>query len=281
MPRSTQGVRSTVQAVSNPRAITGMAPATDTILRFLSFNIQVGITTSAYRQYLTRGWKHILPHVERQQNLETIAKVVADYDLVALQEVELGSLRSGYINQVEYLADKAVFPYWYAQLNRDLGPFAQHGNGLLSRIKPVKLEDHKLPGRVPGRGAISMRFNYSGVEVLVILLHLSLGARSRHQQLAYVSRLIEGEKHVVLIGDMNSHLQSLLFNSPLENTTLRPAEDVLPTYPSWEPAVALDHVLVSPGLTISEFEVLDCSVSDHRPVAVSLSLSDSPGGRLQ
>jgi len=281
IPRTLETVRSTVQAVSNPNAALGMVPKTDTILRFLSFNIQVGITTTAYRQYLTKGWKHILPHVERQQNLDKIAEVVADYDLVALQEVELGSLRSGYINQVEYLADKAVFPYWYAQLNRDLGPFAQHGNGLLSRIKPSELEDHKLPGRVPGRGAISMRFNYSGVTVLVILLHLSLGVRSRHQQLAYVRNLIEGEKHVVLIGDMNSHLQSLLFNSPLESTDLRPAEDVLPTYPSWNPAVALDHVLVTPALKISRFEVLDCSVSDHRPVAVSLSLSDSPKGRLQ
>ncbi len=281
MPRSMETVKSTVQAVSNPAASVHIAPKTDTILRFLSFNIQVGISTNAYRQYLTRGWKHILPHLERQQNLEKIAEVVADYDLVALQEVELGSLRNGYINQVEYLADTALFPYWYAQLNRDMGRFAQHGNGLLSRIKPSQLQDHKLPGRVRGRGAISMRFNYSGVEVLVVLLHLSLGEHSRHQQLAYVRNLIEGEKHVVLIGDMNSHLQSLLFNSPLETTNLRPAEDVLPTYPSWQPSVALDHVLVTPGLKISEFEVLECNVSDHRPVAVSLSLSDSEQGRLQ
>ncbi|MBV1907270.1 MAG: endonuclease/exonuclease/phosphatase family protein [Pseudomonadales bacterium] len=261
--------------MANPDAPARLEPRKNSVLRFLSFNIQVGITTCAYRQYLTRGWKHLLPHEERHENLKKIAKIVSDYDLVALQEVDAGSLRSGYVNQVAYLADKAIFPYWYAQLNRDLGRFAQHGNGLLSRIKPSRLEDHKLPGMLPGRGAITMRFQFSGVEVLVILMHLSLGTRSRHLQLEYVHRLIEGEEHVVLIGDMNSHLQSLLFNSPLESTNLRPAEEVLPTYPSWQPAVALDHVLVTPGLEISEFEVLDCNISDHLPVSVSLSLSSN------
>ena len=281
----TQGTRHAAKAevltLPNPQAQLAVAPRTDKVLRFLSFNIQVGIRTSAYRQYITRGWKHILPHEERQQNLKQIAGIVADYDLVALQEIDAGSLRSGFINQVEYLADTAVFPYWYAQLNRNLGPFAQHGNGLLSRIEPLQLEDHKLPGMLPGRGAISMRFNFSGTDVLVVLMHLSLGARSRRLQLDYVGSLIEGEKHAILIGDMNSHLQSLLFNSPLETTNLRPAEGVAPTYPSWSPAVALDHVLVTPGLEISDFEVLDCNISDHRPISVSLSLSNTAKTKLQ
>lgn len=275
MQRRPTQIMSEVQAMANLQAPVSAVPKVANCLRFLSFNIQVGISTNAYRQYLTRGWKHILPHVERQENLQKIAELVADYDLVALQEIDSGSLRSGFVNQVEYLAEQAVFPYWYAQLNRDFGPFAQHGNGLLSRIKPAQLEDHKLPGMLPGRGAISMRFNFSGAEVLVVLLHLSLGARSRHQQLEYVRTLIQEEEHVVLIGDMNSHLQSLIFNSPLEKTNLRPAEDVMPTYPSWRPAVALDHVLVSPGLELSEFEVLDCNLSDHRPVSVSLSLRNT------
>ncbi len=240
-------------------------------LKLLSFNIQVGIRTNRYRQYFTNGWKHVLPHFHQWRNLERIAKVVAGYDLVALQEVDGGSLRSGFVNQVEYLAAEAGFPYWYAQLNRDLGLLAQHGNGLLTRVAPLGLEDHKLPGAIPGRGAIVARMPCGGQEILVVLLHLSLGGRSRQRQLAYVRELIHGESHVVVMGDMNSHLSRLLSRSPLWDTSLRPAAPSQPTWPAWRPAFALDHVLVTPGIRVDDHEVLDCDLSDHRPIAVSLS----------
>ncbi len=245
-------------------------------LRFLTYNIQVGIRTSRYRHYVTKGWKHVLPHEGRNHNLRRIAEVVSDYDFVALQEIDAGSIRSGFINQVEYIADHAGFPYWYTQLNRDLGPFAQHGSGLLSRIAPDGMEDHRLPGAIPGRGAIVVRLPYADTSVLVVLLHLSLGERSRKLQLDYVKRLIDGESHVVVMGDMNSHLAHLLFNSPLAETDLRPAESVLPTYPSWQPALALDHILVSPSLSIREYDVLDCRLSDHRPISVTVARAEQP-----
>lgn len=243
-------------------------------LRFLSFNIQVGIGTARYRHYFTKGWKHVLPHPDRHVNLERIAEVVAGYDFVALQEIDSGSLRSNYINQVQFIAERARFPYWYTQLNRDLGPLAQHGNGLLSRVAPVEMEDHKLPGAIPGRGAIVVRLPFGEESVLVVLLHLSLGERSRRLQLEYVRRLIDGEDHVVLMGDMNSHLPQLLFDSPLADTDLRPVGQVQPTYPAWRPLRALDHVLVSSRLAVSDYEVLDCCLSDHRPIAVTLDLAD-------
>ena len=248
-------------------------------LRMLTFNIQVGIKTTKYRQYLTSGWKHLLPHESRIANLRRIADLVSDYDLVALQQIDGGSLRSGFIDQVEYIADRAQFPYWYTQLNRDFGPFAQPGNGVLSRIEPMNMEDHKLPGAIPGRGAILLRLPYGQETISLVLLHLSLGERSRQLQLEYVRGLIDGLEHVVVMGDMNSHLSQLLFDSPLAETNLVPADQVPPTYPAWQPALALDHVLVSPGLRIGEYEVLDCRLSDHRPIAVIIELDDGAPSR--
>lgn len=261
-----------VRALINPRGVP-VNNVESNELRLLSFNIQVGISTGKYRQYLTNGWKHLLPHEGRADNLRSIGDLVADYDVVALQEVDTGSLRSGFVNQVEYLAYRGNFPYWYAQLNRDLGLIAQHGNGLLSRLEPSELEDHKLPGTFAGRGAIVSRFRFGGADVLVVLLHLSLGERSRHQQLSYVRSLIKDEAHVVVMGDMNSHLSGLLFDSPLADTSLLPAADAKPTYPSWRPALTLDHVLVTPALTIRSCDVLDCNLSDHRPVAVRIAVN--------
>ena len=82
-------------------------------LRLLSFNIQVGISTERYHHYLTRGWQHLLPHQGRAGNLQRIGDLLGDYDIVALQEADGGSVRSGYVNQVEHLARMGAFPYWY------------------------------------------------------------------------------------------------------------------------------------------------------------------------
>ena len=246
-------------------------PCANTPLRLLSFNIQVGIKTNAYRQYFTKGWKHVLPHESRVKNLSRIADVVSDYDVVGLQEIDGGSIRSGFVNQVEYLSHAAGFPYWYAQTNRDLGPIAQHGNGLLTRIQPKGLEDHKLPGVIPVRGAVFLRLPYAGEEVMVVMLHLSLGRQSQQRQLAYIAEKVSHERHVIIMGDMNTHMSHLLEDSPLRHLNLQPAEQVAPTYPAWQPSLALDHVLVSANLEIRDYQVLDCRVSDHLPIAVEVA----------
>ena len=207
------------EAQCNPRAQPGCLTQGD-CLRLLSFNIQVGNSTARYRHYLTRSWQHVLPHPERQLNLQRIARMLADFDLVALQEVDGGSLRSGYINQVEHLAQLADFPYWYQQLNRNMGHLAQHSNGLLSRVRPSLLEDHPLPGP-PGRGAIVLRLGQGQDALLVVMMHLALGARTRTRQLAYIRELLQDYRHCILMGDMNTQAEDLLQRSPLRDLDLR------------------------------------------------------------
>ena len=241
-------------------------------LRLLSFNIQVGINTERYRHYVTRSWQHLLPHAGRTLNLQQIAGQLADFDLVALQEVDGGSLRSGYVNQVERLAQLGNFPFWYQQLNRNYGRFAQHSNGLLSRISPSLLEDHPLPGPA-GRGAIMLRLGEGENALAVVMMHLALGGRTRARQLAYIRELIGGYRHIVLMGDMNTHVADLLLYSPLRDLGLM-APQLAPTFPSWRPQRCLDHILLSSELTLERVSVLSQSISDHLPVAVEIRLPD-------
>jgi len=259
----------------NPYCLDASGMPADGRLRLLSFNIQVGISTERYRHYLTRGWQHLLPHNGRASNLQRIGELLGDYDLVALQEVDGGSLRSGYINQVEHLAQLAAFPYWYQQLNRNLGRLAQHSNGLLSRLKPCGLEDHPLPGP-PGRGAILLRFGEGAEALVVVMMHLALGARTRTRQLAYIRELIGGYRHQVLMGDMNTHAIDLLQHSPLRDLGLL-APQVEATFPSWRPLRCLDHILLSPTLTLERVQVLAQPISDHLPVAMEIRLPASFG----
>ncbi|GLO40724.1 endonuclease/exonuclease/phosphatase family protein [Pseudomonas pudica] len=242
-------------------------------LRLLSFNIQVGISTERYRHYVTRSWQHLLPHNGRAGNLQKIGQLLGDFDLVALQEADGGSLRSGYVNQVEHLAHLGAFPYWYQQLNRNLGRFAQHSNGVLSRLKPQLLEDHPLPGPA-GRGAILVRFGEGEDALIVVMMHLALGAKTRALQLGYIRELIGGYRHQVLMGDMNTHATDLLEHSPLRDLGLI-APQVEATFPSWRPQRCLDHILLSSSLTLERVEVLAQPISDHLPVAVEIRLPDA------
>ena len=250
----------------NPLASTGSAPGD--CLRLLSFNIQVGNSTQRYHHYLTRSWQHLLPHAGRLANLQQIGQLLAGFDLVALQEIDAGSLRTGQLNQVEYLARLGHFPWWYQQLNRNFGPLAQHGNGVLSRWQPDLLEDHPLPGP-PGRGAIITRFGRGADALTVVMLHLALGASTRERQLAYVRERVDGCRHLVLMGDMNTHAEDLLLQSPLRDLALY-APQTCATFPSWQPHRCLDHILLSPGLQVESVQVPELVISDHLPVAVHI-----------
>jgi len=239
-------------------------------LRLLSFNVQAGIGTQRLHQYVTHSWRHIVVHPGSRANLDRIADVVRDYDIVALQEVDAGSLRSGFINQVHHIAQRADFPWWHQQVNRNLGRFGQFSNGMLSRFAPHTVEDHRLPGP-PGRGAVVARYGNPRNPLVVVGLHLALGERVRNRQLDYVCELVNRHEHLVIMGDLNLSVEKLR-HSPLARLRLQDVGAPLPTYPSWRPEKHIDHILVTPSLQVERMAVLDCTLSDHRPLAMELRL---------
>jgi len=258
---------------------TGRAVAPGTHLRLLSYNIQAGVYTRNFGEYVTKGWKQWLPHRERQLNLNHIADMLRDYDLVGLQEVDSGSLRSGFIDQIEYLAHRGHFPHWYGQVNRNMGKIAQHSNGVLSRIRPLRVAEHRLPG-LPGRGAILLEFPTSDGGLLGIsIIHLALGRRSRGRQLTYIGELLAQYPYLVLMGDFNSNCQSQEMKRLMEATDLRGPSCEMKTFPSWRPMRNLDHILVSQRIAIDDAQVLDYFMSDHLPLSMDMHLP--PGVSLR
>jgi endonuclease/exonuclease/phosphatase family metal-dependent hydrolase len=248
------------------------APKATERLRLLSHNVQAGIATTRYHHYLTHSWRHVLPCPRRLDNLDRIASLFESFDIVGLQEVDGGSLRSGFINLTEYLALQARFPWWYDQTNRDLGKFAQHSLGILSRFVPSEVTELRLPGMIPGRGALATRFGFGSGSLLVVIAHLALGRRARLRQLGYLADVIQGERHVVLMGDLNCEAHSLEMNWLLNRTDLHAPAHRLLTFPSWRPQRHLDHILVSPTLNVHEVRVVNLPVSDHLPIAMDVSL---------
>jgi endonuclease/exonuclease/phosphatase family metal-dependent hydrolase len=239
-------------------------------LRLLSFNMQAGMNIHAPHHYVTRGFRHVLPHRRRHEQLQQIAGLLADYDVVGLQEVDGGSLRSGYTHQLAHLAECAHFPFWYQQLNRDLGHFGQFSNGLLSRQSPFSIEAHALPG-LKGRGLILSRFGRPDNALLVLNVHLALSARARAHQFSFINELIANAQYVVIMGDLNCRREELQ-RSVLGARQWYWPNETLHTYPSWKPVRQIDHILVSEDLSVNRASVLDARLSDHRPLAVEIAL---------
>jgi len=242
-------------------------------LNLLSFNIQTGVHTRDFHEYVTKSWKHLLPLKERISNLNRIADLVQSYDLVGLQEVDSGSLRTGFLDQTEYLAHRARFPYWYRQVNRSLGKIAQHSNGVLSRVRPLAVDEHKLPG-LRGRGAMLVELPTNRESLLICIMHLALGKRARRLQLGYISELVREYSQLVVMGDFNCGTDSLELHELVNSTHLKlPVEDLM-TFPSWRPNRKFDHILISEALTLQKTHVLEHTHSDHLPICVEIGLPE-------
>lgn len=255
---------------TDPAQVQGDEPGRK--LRLLSFNIQAGTSTARYHHYVTHSWRQVLPHAKRVENLDAIAELVTPYDMVALQEVDTGSLRSGFINQSRYLANHASMPFWCHQSNRKVGALAYAGNGFLSRYEPVSVEEHRLPGIIPGRGTLLVRFGsgFHGLDIAVV--HLALGKRARAQQLKFLARELDSSRHLVVLGDFNTQVDTPHVMELREALALQAPTEGMATYPSWQPQRAIDHVLVSNTLQVGVAEVLDVAYSDHCPVALEINV---------
>ena len=260
-------------------------PAQPRWLRLASFNIQTGLSTASYRDLITGSWRHVWPTGKRQPNLTRIARVLRPFDIVGLQEVDGGGLRSRGIVQTQYLAEHGGFPYWHNQINRRMGLIALHSNGLLSRFKPQAVEDYPLPG-LPGRGAVLARYGRdAGNALYVCVLHLALTRRARLKQLGFVSELLQDRPHAIVMGDFNCEPGSPELRLLTTAAGLCDPVGAIHTWPSWQPARMIDHILVTPSLRVEQTAALPALGSDHLPIAMEVALPDgldwperNPGG---
>ena len=245
-------------------------------LQLLSCNILAGGSVGRYRHYLTQSWKHVLPTRSKRGNLDNFAKLLADFDMVGLQEADAGSLRSGFVNQTQYLAEAAGFPFWSHQPNRKIAQFAASSNGLLTRIRPKEVLDYPLPGRIPGRGALWVRFDGGEAELVLVVAHLSLGPAARKRQLAFIAELIGKQRHAVLMGDLNCSAHGDELKALFRHTSLAPPVRHSPaTYPSWQPRRAIDHILATTNISVEQLWTLPHPVSDHLPLAARVRLPEA------
>jgi len=185
-------------------------------------------------------------------------------DVLALQEVDVRVPRSRLVDEVAAVAKATGMHSVFGQTCR-VGGVGRYGNALFSRAPMDDVETVRLPrvGAAEPRGAVLASID----GVTVAATHLSIHQEESAAQLATLVELVrERPKPWVLLGDLNRHPDQL---DALAGFELVDATE--PTFPAHEPVARIDHIAVV-GMRIESVEVLPQQpVSDHRPLAASLS----------
>ena len=240
------------------------------VLRVLSCNILAGASVKRYHEYFTRSWGAVLPGKYKLGNLDGLAQSIAEFDVIGLQEADAGSIRSGFLNQTRYLAETSGLPYWSHQPNRKVSSVSHTANGLISRTAPAEVLDYPLPGRLGGRGVLLARYGENRHALTIAVAHLSLGNQARARQLDFIAELLQGHSHAVLMGDLNCPPDSPELRRLFARTSLAPPVQPTPTFPSWRPQRAIDHILVTSEITVERMWTLPTAFSDHLPLAAQI-----------
>jgi len=209
-------------------------------------------------------------------------------DVIALQELDCGLVRTGSVDQARVIADflKMQF-HFHACLQMEEGFY---GNAVLSRL-PLRLVQAKplptLPARsrLERRGAVWVEIPAGSLRVQVINTHLGL---SRRERLAQAETLTgpawlknpRCRPPVILCGDFNalpgSPVYRLVRNILADAIRLGNSRRPSRTWPSHLPLFRIDHVFVSREFQVRRSTVLRTPLarvaSDHLPVVVELML---------
>ncbi|MGB3393502.1 MAG: endonuclease/exonuclease/phosphatase family protein, partial [Stenotrophomonas sp.] len=125
---------------------------------------------------------------------------------------------------------------------------------------------------IGGRGVLLARFGDGRNGLAVAVAHLSLGVGSRLSQLAFISELLADYPNAVLMGDFNCMPERPEMQVLYRKTKLQPPADPVPTFPSWQPDRAIDHILVSDSLRPRSIEAVPAAFSDHLALAMSIEI---------
>lgn len=238
-------------------------------MRIVSYNIQAAIGSDSYISHLTRLHHQVMPAQAKARNLTNIARFISDFDIVCLQEIDLGGYRNGFQNQVQQILAETPFTDFVCQTNRVVGKLSLHGNLILSRLPLREVVNCSLPSRIKGRGMLAAAVDTPQGEVVVANVHLSLGMLDQFKQIRFIREQLKPFTNVCLMGDFNCPPDAEQLHLLTDHDYIRLSEGA--TYPSWRPSQSLDHIFVKGNISGSS-QVVQFQSSDHLPVVVQIDV---------
>lgn len=196
-------------------------------------------------------------------------------DLVVLQEIDNGVLRSGSQDQMAVLAE-------LTGLHARFGAFmpyqgGHYGMGLLSRYPILESTNHRLPDGAEPRTVLDARVQLpDGDELVLCGVHFYRTEEERLAQArAVVDAFAQTTTPMILGGDFNSLPGSAVMELIERHWTNTDKGEDRFTMSSDDPRTEIDFILYRPAdrFEVVSVDVLDEPVvSDHRPVLMVVKL---------
>ena len=239
---------------------------------------------------------------ERLERLDAIAKLLSkiDADVVALNEVDFSSSWSHGVNQAAYLAEKAGYRYHSEERNYDWRVVHytwKFGNAILSKYPIKKADEVSYPSyqtwenwMAGKKRGLCCEIELGDSLVRVAAIHLS--HRSEDVRVESARMLCElaksGSSPLVIAGDFNSSPPEFALSATSargenavaildESTLFRRFPDAMPdetgmTFHADDPTRVIDWIMIPQDWRFDAYDVVDSTLSDHRPVVATISL---------
>ncbi|EAU39915.1 hypothetical protein FP2506_17604 [Fulvimarina pelagi HTCC2506] len=221
---------------------------------------------------------------DRRRDPDRIGAVISDLraDVVALQEVDVGRARSGFVDQAQRIAEKTGLHHYFFAPVEECGE--RYGIAFLTRSAATLMKAALLPGlqtypNLEPRGALLVQLESEAGVMNVVNTHLGLRSRERLTQAAALLAsewLADLSAPFVLLGDFNavsgSKAHSLLTASLDDARRFGGRSGLRPTFPSRFPILALDHCFFRGDLKVRSAYVVRSPLvrraSDHLPLVI-------------
>jgi len=234
-------------------------------------------------QYL-KFWKILFPPRNLDARIVEALKHVKP-DILALIEVDKGSFRAkkdevqffmeqlglkDFVSKVKYPLDG------WLKLFHHVPILKKQANAIISKYKIRDVKYHLLHEGTK-RVVIDAEV-HCPKKVSLMLVHLALGHKTRERQIDELIKIVNKKNHpVVLMGDFNTmrgptEIAKLLNKTHLRDKAKLDKHSMRLTQPSWHPSRRLDYVLVSSGIKVNRYNVLNYQFSDHMPLLVDFHL---------
>jgi endonuclease/exonuclease/phosphatase family metal-dependent hydrolase len=248
------------QAGRGPQIHADPVPPEST-LRILAYNIRHGLG------------------MDDSVDLARAARVIAslDPDLVALQEIDSATERTGYVAQAKALGDLTGMESVFGGFMHYRG--GKYGMAILSRLPIKEHQNYELPGGTEPRSALAALVHDStkGLEIVFVGIHLY---RTEEERLAQAQTLVDLLEDVtapvILAGDFNSTPGSEVMNLLQQYWYIPGKGGDHFTFPSVGADREIDFIMFRPR---AAFEIVESRVieeplaSDHRPVLLTLRMN--------
>lgn len=232
-------------------------------IKIMTYNIQHGL-----------DYMELINNKKRIVNFTKIINLINEYnpDIICLNEVYGSGVGLEYFDQVEYLARKLNYPYYYFSKAINLSNRGDYGNAIISKIpyeEAIKIEinDPIIKDEdVFYEHRVITKFYFNGFT----LLHSHFGLASSEQKNAYQAVINSMDKHkCLLVGDLNMVDESEIIQKlhlDFIDSTLEYNKKIVNTFPSIKPIKKIDYIFLTPDLVINYSKVIDCISSDHLPI---------------